>query len=650
MSMVDHGGAVSTSDVDTEMFLEELVQCVIALTMGADEMLGDDKTINAFKVNNNGLGHTPANSLHTIDQMCHGQIAIKDFWPVPEEPFETEYLNYIHRVLEERRGEGDNDLPPSTTFPRPLFGELVLCTDPCTGRDIIDSTHLRCRGTDIKYEQHIHFCAGFSKVTVDLTWFVTRKEFFRAILATLKAATPTDAVPDFDLPDNFNQSPRKYQLRDWGLCMPLKGCKFESASYKVPDEKWSGSSVAPDGLTVQDCSHSGVTAPQDNFKKERCECLNQLPGAFNCTGTIWMMSSQLLADPHGKIIPHLEQHDLESVFWMIFWCLVKCQGPFHDIVRWFAKISQSQTTSVVFDGTDSTTMELLPPFWMRAGLYHYTFCNVLESHLQTLSNWEYYKSLIQPYWHDTVILTGMEKMFNIFMSKGIAQAKSGGGIKFNLAFNQGLGNDQLIGIIEEILAGMGNNVNYLYMTSQLMVDVKNNGWQCYEALLRHSQLPPVHDPNDNLTNNPTTTIPPKCHCPLPSIDSSDVSYSAPSLQGSESAYSVISSCGQQQLYSSFTTGHHDKWAGLTMAAAKDMLKRQVQELRITGSQRWMSIFLLQQWKKELKLTEEFQCSIPVNCLVLVAMVKGVLTGFCETGTDKVPDLSADKCRSNFNSL
>jgi len=221
MSMIDHGSAVSTSDVDTEMFLEESVQCIIALTMGADEMLGDDKTINAFKVNNDGLGHAPADSLHTMyfqsmfqlnahifqnpsalgratsiyaatplngpsDQTCHRQIVIKDFWPVPEEPFETEYLNYIHRILEERRGEGDNDLPPSTTFPQPLFGELVLCTDPRTGRDIVDSTHLRCRGTDIKYEQRVHFRAGFSEVAVDLTWFATRKEFFRAILATLK--------------------------------------------------------------------------------------------------------------------------------------------------------------------------------------------------------------------------------------------------------------------------------------------------------------------------------------------------------------------------------------------------------------------------------------------------------------------------------
>ncbi|KAG2335308.1 hypothetical protein BDR05DRAFT_954174, partial [Suillus weaverae] len=269
MSMVDHGGAVSTSDVDIEMFLEESVQCVIALTMGADEMLGDDKTINVFKVSNDGLGHAPADSLHTMyfqsmfqlnahifqnpsalgratsiyaatplddpsDQTCHRQIVIKDFWPVPEEPFETEYLNYIHRVLEERRGEGDDDLPPSTAFPLPLFGELVLCTDPRTGRDIVDSTRLRRRGTDIQYEQRVHFRAGFSEVAVDLTWFATRKEFFGAILATLKAhkfaaqqcgllhkdispnnifilvkaATPEDAVPAFDLPDNFNQSPR----------------------------------------------------------------------------------------------------------------------------------------------------------------------------------------------------------------------------------------------------------------------------------------------------------------------------------------------------------------------------------------------------------------------------------------------------------
>ncbi|KAG1819240.1 uncharacterized protein BJ212DRAFT_1479354 [Suillus subaureus] len=56
-------------------------------------------------------------------------------------------------------------------------------------------------------------------------------------------------------------------------------------------------------------------------------------------------------------------------------------------------------------------------------------------------------------------------------------------------------------------------------------------------------------------------------------------------------------------------------------------------------------------KKALKNTDEFQHAIPVNGLLLVgAMTKGILTGFCETGTDKVPDLSADKCRADFNSL
>ncbi|KAG1809585.1 uncharacterized protein BJ212DRAFT_1484296 [Suillus subaureus] len=59
-------------------------------------------------------------------------------------------------------------------------------------------------------------------------------------------------------------------------------------------------------------------------------------------------------------------------------------------------------------------------------------------------------------------------------------------------------------------------------------------------------------------------------------------------------------------------------------------------------------------KKALKNTDEFQHTIPVNGLLLVGTMvhhmKGVLTGFCETSTDKVPDLSADKCRADFNLL
>ncbi|KAG1847034.1 hypothetical protein F4604DRAFT_1936071 [Suillus subluteus] len=464
MSMVDHGGTISALEVNTEKNLEESVQCVIALTMGADEMLGDDKTINAFKVNINTLGRAPTNSHHTMyfqsnmfkldarvfhnpsalgratsiyaatrlndlgDETRHSQIVIKDFWPVPNEPFETEYLHYIHRVLEERRLAGDDDLPPSVAFPRPLFGELVQCTDPRTGKDIADSTRLRRRGTNVPYERRVHFRAGFREVAVDLTWFATRKEFFRAILATLKgwtflslsilmliapsrlahkfaseqcrllhkdispnnifivigSATPTDAIPTFDLPDTFNKSSRQYQLGDWGLCVPLGGCEFTLDSYKVSAEEWSETSLTHDGLTIQDRGHSGVTAPHDDSKKEGRERLNVQPMAFNRTGTIGTMSSQLLADPDGQVIPHLERHDLESIFWTIFWCLVNCEGPFHDIVKWFDKISKPRATS---SDSESVTTELIPPFWMRAGLHHFTFHDVLESRMQTLGNW-----------------------------------------------------------------------------------------------------------------------------------------------------------------------------------------------------------------------------------------------------------------------
>ncbi|KAG1868720.1 hypothetical protein C8R48DRAFT_771499 [Suillus tomentosus] len=56
-------------------------------------------------------------------------------------------------------------------------------------------------------------------------------------------------------------------------------------------------------------------------------------------------------------------------------------------------------------------------------------------------------------------------------------------------------------------------------------------------------------------------------------------------------------------------------------------------------------------KKVLKLTDKFQHQIPVNGLILVAAVaKGVLSGFCDSGTDKVPDLTTDTCRADFNIL
>ncbi|KAG1764316.1 hypothetical protein EDD22DRAFT_951737 [Suillus occidentalis] len=56
-------------------------------------------------------------------------------------------------------------------------------------------------------------------------------------------------------------------------------------------------------------------------------------------------------------------------------------------------------------------------------------------------------------------------------------------------------------------------------------------------------------------------------------------------------------------------------------------------------------------KKALKNTNEFHRTIPINAMLLVAAVlKGVISGFRETGTDKVPDLTTEQCRIHFNNL
>ncbi|KAG1894037.1 uncharacterized protein F5891DRAFT_1195728 [Suillus fuscotomentosus] len=56
-------------------------------------------------------------------------------------------------------------------------------------------------------------------------------------------------------------------------------------------------------------------------------------------------------------------------------------------------------------------------------------------------------------------------------------------------------------------------------------------------------------------------------------------------------------------------------------------------------------------KKALKNTDKFCHTIPVNTMLLVAAVlKGVISGFQETGTDKVPDLTAEQCRIHFANL
>ncbi|KAG1870493.1 hypothetical protein C8R48DRAFT_770942 [Suillus tomentosus] len=56
-------------------------------------------------------------------------------------------------------------------------------------------------------------------------------------------------------------------------------------------------------------------------------------------------------------------------------------------------------------------------------------------------------------------------------------------------------------------------------------------------------------------------------------------------------------------------------------------------------------------KKALKNTDDFHQTIPANALILVAAVmKGVISGFSETGTNRSPELPADRCRTNFNKL
>ncbi|KAG2752763.1 hypothetical protein P692DRAFT_20871084 [Suillus brevipes Sb2] len=57
-------------------------------------------------------------------------------------------------------------------------------------------------------------------------------------------------------------------------------------------------------------------------------------------------------------------------------------------------------------------------------------------------------------------------------------------------------------------------------------------------------------------------------------------------------------------------------------------------------------FFYSNGKKALKLTKEFHKTIPVNPLILVSTAKGILTGFRDTGTDKVPDLSVNTLMDN----
>ena len=354
MCMVDHSGKVTPLEVNMEKNTVEWIQCIIAMTMGPDEMLGDDRSINAFGfidvppthpryvgpimrlagedyVLQARLFHNPsaigsATSIYSatlIDKESGtpgNQIAIKDFWPTPSEPFESDYLKYIHRVLEEKRSAGILNLPPSIAFPTPIADELVTCTDPRNGRQVVDSTALRRRVSamaQVNYEHRVHYRIGFRDVAVDLTWFATRQEYFEAILGSLegvlfaedflspittdcflfsclahqfaaehcqvlhKDITPNniflvvDAATAEQACPGFGDRGRKYQLGDWGLSVPLQNFNLEAFNfkqYRVQDAQWD--------QFIRSGGHSGVTelkSTSSTYRKNH----NQFPMAPN---------------------------------------------------------------------------------------------------------------------------------------------------------------------------------------------------------------------------------------------------------------------------------------------------------------------------------------------------------------------------------
>ena len=186
---------------------------------------------------------------------------------------------------------------------------------------------------------------------------------------------------------------------------------------------------------------------------------------------------------------------------------------------------------------------IIPLAWMRPGLAEYTFHEVHTSHLSTLGNWGFYQGFIQPYWEDQAILSGMEKMFNIFMSQDMLTGQSVGCISTNTSFNQDLHHDKLITIVKEIIQGIKGKSNILHMANRsIPVDnLVKKGQDWYASVLRSRQLPPVV-PND-LKNNPINSIIPTiskcCHglgIDLPSLVDGLASTTPPVLQDGECSY------------------------------------------------------------------------------------------------------------------
>ncbi|KAG1742945.1 hypothetical protein EDD22DRAFT_958879 [Suillus occidentalis] len=118
----------------------------------------------------------------------------------------------------------------------------------------------------------------------------------------------------------------------------------------------------------------------------------------------------------------------------------------------------------------------------------------------------------------------------------------------------------------------------------------------------------------------------------------------------------------KQLYGIFSKGNSMHKERVSAAAAKLLKTSEYLQLPDSSEGKYTNFvsqvlkeaclsFYYSNGKKALKVTDEFQDRIPVNGHILVAAVtKGVLSSFCNSGTDKVPDLTADTCRANFNLL
>ena len=299
-------------------------------------------------------------------------------------------------------------------------------------------------------------------------------------------------------------------------------------------------------------------------------------------GTIATMATPLLADAHGQYLPRLVQHDLESFFWTTLFGLVNFSGPFQQVKDW-SKVAGGSTGGQ----NDSANTTIVPPAWMRPGLAEYTFHDVHASRLSTLGNWEYYQGFIQPYWEDQAILSGMEKMFNIFMSRDMLTrtGQSAGRISTNLSFNQDLRHDKLITIVKEIIEGMDKN-DILHMASKRMPvhDLVQKGRDRYTSLLRSRQLPPIVP--DDLKNNPIiSTIPTvptvsKRHrgVDVLSLVDGSASTTPPVLEDGQCGYST--SHGASVFYSS-TQGDNTRWQGMGEREFKKMAN--IQTIKSSGT-------------------------------------------------------------------